>query len=256
VNPLRVLIVDDEPLAREGIRQLLAAETGVSIVGESGDGVAAVEDIRRLYPDLVFLDLQMPGMDGFGVLEAVGAAQMPAVIFVTAYDAFAVRAFEVQALDYLLKPLDPERFREAMARARSGGAARTVTALGERLAALLEHAGAGKRYLERISIKEGGKITFVKTRDIDWIEAEGDYVCIHALGRKHLIRGKIGAMELQCDPAVFARIHRSTIVNIDRIRELQPLFSGEYSLTLQNGAKLTVSRSYRDRLFSLLHKGG
>jgi two-component system, LytTR family, response regulator len=256
VTSLRILIVDDEPLAREGIRQLLATESDVTVVGEYADGVAAVEAILRHAPDLVFLDVQMPVMDGFGVLEAVGPAQMPAVIFVTAYDAFAVRAFDVHALDYLLKPLDPDRFRQAMTRARSGGTAQSVSALGERLAALLEHAGAGKRYLERIAVKEGGKITIVRTRDIDWIEAEGDYICVHALGRKHLVRNRISALELQCDPAIFARIHRSTIVNIDRIRELQPLFSGEYALTLQNGTKLTVSRSYRDRLFALLHKGG
>ena len=255
MKTLRVLIVDDEPLAREGVKELLAGESDVAVVGECADGVAAVEEIRRLSPDLVFLDVQMPGMDGFGVLEHIGPGQMPAVVFVTAFDEFAVKAFEVHAFDYLLKPLDPDRFRLALQRARDGGE-RTESILGERLAALLQHVVGRTRYLERISIKEGGKITFVKAREIDWIAAEGDYVCIHTMGRKHLIRGKIGALEQRFDPALFARIHRSTIVNIDRIKELQPLFSGEYSLTLQNGVKLTVSRSYREKLFSLLQDGG
>jgi two-component system, LytTR family, response regulator len=254
MKPLRVLIVDDEPLAREGVRQLLAGESGIDIAGESSDGVAAVEDILRLQPDLVFLDVQMPGLDGFGVLGEVGPARMPAVIFVTAFDEFAVRAFDVHALDYLLKPIDPGRFRAALARARADSG-ETAGVLEERLTALLDQVQPRKRHLERITLKDAGRITFVKTRDIDWIEAEGDYVSIHSLGRRHLLRGKIGALEVRLDPALFARIHRSTIVNIDRIRELQPLFSGEYSLTLHDGTRLTVSRSYREKLLALLQDG-
>ena len=252
MSRLQVVIVDDEPLARDGLAELLAGEQDVRIVAACGDGVQAVETIRTKRPDLVFLDVQMPGMDGFDVIAEIGAEQMPAVIFVTAYDEYAVKAFEVQALDYLLKPLDAERFRTALDRARAAIRLGNPPALAARLLNLLEEIGAGKKYLERISIRSDGRITFVKTRDVDWISAEGDYVCVHASGTKQQIRGKIGVFEEQLDPAAFVRIHRSTIVNIDRIKELQPLFYGEYSLSLHNGTKLTVSRSYREKLLGLL----
>ncbi len=251
--PLQVLIVDDEPLAREGLKQLLSGLPDIRIVGECGDGVQAIEAIASKSPDLVFLDVQMPEMDGFGVIREIGAGRMPMVIFVTAYDEFAVKAFEVHALDYLLKPLDPERFSMALHRARAGIEHRNTFTLTTKLMGLLEDLGGTHKYLERISIKNEGKVTFIKTQDVDWIEAEGDYVCIHSSGKKQLVRGKIGELEEKLDPAMFVRIHRSTIVNIDRIKELQPLFYGEYSLTLHNGMKLTVSRSYKDKLFGLLN---
>ena len=252
---LRVLIVDDEPLARDGVKELLANQPDVTIVGECGDGIQAIEAIKSKTPNLVFLDVQMPGMDGFGVIREVGAEQMPRVFFVTAYDEFAVKAFEVRALDYLLKPLDPDRFTLALDRARASVEHSASTSLTTKLLSLIEEMGRGK-YLERITIKNDGKISFLKTREIDWIEAEGDYVCIHAHGGKQLVRGKIGELEEKLDPKTFARIHRSTIVNIDRIKDLQPLFYGEYSMSLHNGTKLTVSRSYRDKLLGLLNHPG
>lgn len=252
MTQLRILIVDDEPLARDGLKELLGGLPDVSIIGESGDGVQALEAISSKSPNLVFLDVQMPGMDGFGVIKEIGAEQMPMVIFVTAYDEFAVKAFEVHALDYLLKPVDPERFTMALDRARASIEHRNTSALTTKLMSLLEDIGGAQKYLERITIKNDGKITFINTRDVDWIEAEGDYVCLHASGKKQLIRGKIGELEEKLDPKAFVRIHRSTIVNIDRIKELQPLFYGEYSLSLHNGTKLTVSRSYRQKLLELL----
>ncbi len=252
MTTLNVLIVDDEPLAREGVKELLAEVPDVRVVGECEDGTQAIEAIESQSPNLVCLDVQMPGIDGFGVIKEIGAERMPMVIFVTAYDEFAVKAFEVHALDYLLKPIDPDRFVMALERARAGIEHRTF-ALTTKLMNLLEEMGGPHKYLERISIKNDGKVTFIKTRDVDWIEADGDYMCIYSAGKKQLIRGKIGELESKLNPSAFVRIHRSTIVNIEQIKELQPLFYGEYSLTLHNGKKLTVSRTYREKLQNLLN---
>ncbi len=250
---ISAIVVDDEPLAREGIRQLLASHENVEIVGEANDGVRAVELIEATKPDLVFLDIQMPECDGFGVVKEVGADSMPEVIFVTAFDEFALRAFEVHALDYLLKPIDPDRFAEAVGRAKSHIETRESTTLSRKLVQLLKDIPSQKQYLQRLAIKSSGKITFVNAIEIDWIEANGDYVWIHSQGKKHLLRDKISELNGKLDPNHFARIHRSTIVNINRIHNLEPMFYGDYAVNLNNGAKLTLSRSYRDKLFSILH---
>ena len=239
---MRVLIVDDEPLARERIRTLLAGERGVEIAGECPDGLSAVRAINALSPDLVFLDVQMPEMDGFAVLERLSRDRMPAVIFVTAFDQYAIKAFEVCALDYLLKPFDRERFAKALARAKSAG---DVTA---RLTALLEEWNGRRKYLDRLVIRGGGRIFFLRVAEIDWIESAGNYVRLHCGNEEHLYRETMARMESALDPARFARIHRSTIVNVERVKELHPLFRGDYTVILRNGRELTLSKGYRDRL--------
>ncbi|MBI1808157.1 MAG: response regulator transcription factor [Ignavibacteria bacterium] len=251
---MRTLIVDDEPLAREGVRRLLASVANIEIIGECADGVQAFERILAAKPDLVFLDVQMPELDGFGVIRKIGPENMPMVIFVTAYDEFAIRAFDVHALDYLLKPIDPDRFALTLSRVRSSAEDRRILAMNQKLVSLLEDVTSSSKYLDRISVKSGGKIVFVKTNEVEWIQAEGDYVSLHTQGKKHLVRGKIGQLQERLDPRQFARIHRSIIVNIDQIIELQPLFYGEYRVTLRNGTKLTLSRSYKEKLNSLLNQ--
>ncbi len=253
LNRLRVVIVDDESLARDGLRELLSADAEIEIVEECADGFEAVEALRSARPDIVFLDIQMPELNGFDVVREVGAERMPVVIFITAYDEFALRAFDVNALDYLLKPVDPKRFRIALDRARSVIEARSTLMVNQKLVRLLEDMKVGSGFLDRLSVKSSGKITFIKTKDIDWIDADGDYVCVNAQGKKHLIRGRISDLQQRLDPRQFARIHRSIIVNIERIQELEPLFYGEYTVKLHNGSKLTLSRSYREKLFSLLN---
>ena len=253
MEKIRTLIVDDEPLAREGIGQLLIEQKDIEVIGEAKDGIHAVELIEEKKPDLVFLDIQMPELDGFGVVKKIGAEKMPTVIFVTAFDEFALRAFEIHALDYLLKPIDPERFTEALGHAKLQLALRSSTAVNENLLQLLKDISRPKRYLERLAIKSTGKVSFVNTSDIDWVDANGDYVWIHSQGKKTLQREKIGELITKLDPNHFARIHRSTIVNINRIKDLEPLFYGDYAVNLQDGTKLTLSRSYRDKLFALLN---
>jgi two-component system LytT family response regulator len=253
---MKTLIVDDEPLAREGLRNLLKRISDIDVVGECSDGVQAIESIRTLRPDLVLLDIQMPEVSGFDVIEQVGSKAMPAVIFVTAYDEHALRAFDVCALDYLLKPVDADRLVIAIDRVRTHLSGKHGDEIGGRLRRLLEDLRGGAQYPDRIMIRTPGRITFLGVAEVDWIEAQGDYICIHAKGKKHLIREKIGEMEDRLDPALFSRIHRSTIVRLGQIREMQPLFSGEYSVLLFSGEKLTLSRSYRDRVFETLHQGG
>ena len=245
--PIRVLLVDDEPLARGMLREMLQDEPDAVIVGESVNGREALEAIRTHHPDLLFLDVQMPELGGFEVLDALGKEPLPYVIFVTAYDQYAVRAFEVHALDYLLKPFDRDRFelswqraKAQMMRDRNGGS--------DRILALLEELKAGPKYLERLVIKAAGRIYFLETSEIDWIGAEGNYVSVHSGKKSHLLRETITSLESQLDPKKFVRIHRSSIVRIDRIQELQPWFHGEYRIILQDGTQLTLSRNYRDKL--------
>jgi two-component system, LytTR family, response regulator len=253
---IRVLLVDDEPLARSMLREMLSGDPQVVIVGESSNGHEALEAIRAHSPDLIFLDVQMPELGGFEVLDSLGKGEIPHVIFVTAYDQYAVRAFEVQALDYLLKPFDQERFDISWQRAkaqiirdRNGG--RTMD---QRILALLEELKSGKEYLERLVIKTGGRIYFLETCEIDWIEAEGNYVSVHSAKKSHLLRETISSLESQLDPKKFVRIHRSSIVRLDFIRELQPWFHGEYRVILQDGTQLTLSRNHRDKLQEALGK--
>jgi two-component system LytT family response regulator len=244
---IRALVVDDEPLARERLVTLLAKED-VEIVGECADGPAAADAILRLSPDLAFLDVQMPGADGFEVIQLVGPSKMPPVIFVTAYDKYALRAFEVHALDYLLKPFDRDRFHAALERARQEIERRQNGALEKRLLALVRDLRPAAQRLDRLVVKSGGRVFFVKAEEIDWIEAAGNYVRLHLGADSHLFRETMNALEARLDPDRFFRIHRSRIVNMERIQELQPWFNGEYLVLLRNGTKLTLSRGYREKL--------
>jgi two-component system LytT family response regulator len=241
---IRTLIVDDEPLARQRLRKLLEADADIGIVGECGDGQDAVAQLQRLRPDLVFLDVQMPVLDGFGVLQALAGQPLPVVIFVTAHDRYALKAFEVHALDYLLKPFDRTRFAAALERAKVQVRQGNAALLSERLHEMLERRPGP----ERLVVKSGGRIYFVRIEDIDWIEAAGNYVRLHVGKEEHLLRETLGALEQRLDGRRFVRIHRSTIVNLERIRELQPAFHGDYVIVLHDGTELALSRSCREQL--------
>jgi two-component system LytT family response regulator len=261
---IKVLIVDDEPLARDKIRGMLKGKEDIEIVGEAGNGKEAVAAIQKQDPDLLFLDVQMPEMDGFGVLQTIGPSRLPMVVFVTAYDRYALQAFEVYALDYLLKPFDRERFEKALERARlqldqerRKDLTHGLQSLMDELARIRQGAPSAKpgpKYLERLAIKASGRIFFLRTQDIDYIESEGNYVRVHVAKDSHLIREAMSVLETQLDPKKFLRIHRCTIVNVDRIQELQPWFHGEYRVILRNGVQLTLSRSYREKLREFLGK--
>lgn len=250
---IRTLIVDDEPLARERLRQLLEAEADVDVVGECGDGREAVAAIEKHQPDLVFLDIQMPELDGFGVLEETSPARMPEIVFVTAFNQHALRAFEVHALDYLLKPFDRERFQVALDRARTHLQHARSGELNQKLAALLaEMRPPESRLTDRLAIKTGGKVVFLKATDIDWVEAADNYVNLHVGAESHLLRETMSSIETRLDPKQFLRISRSSMVNVERIKELQPMFHGDYTVILRNGTKLSLSRNYRDKLEKLM----
>lgn len=246
--PIRALIVDDEPPARERIRALLAEEPDIVVAGECDSGLTAVESIRNLDPDLVFLDVQMPGLDGFGVLEALGEDSLPVLVFVTAYDAYAVRAFEVHALDYLLKPFDRERFRATLDRARAALAERNPASQSTGVAAPITEADAGRAPLRRLLAKRAGRLVVLKATEIDWIESSANYASLHVGKESYLVRETMQSLESRLDPAQFLRIHRSTIVNLDRVQEIEPYFHGDYIIKLTDGQRLTLSRTYRDRL--------
>jgi two-component system, LytTR family, response regulator len=249
------LIVDDEPIARKGIRRELERDPEIEVSGECSNGRAAVSFIRDRSPDLIFLDLQMPELDGFGVIEQIGVERMPTVVFVTAFDEFALKAFELHALDYLLKPFNSARFQQALRRAKAQVQQANATDLNERLLALMQDARRESHqepYLERIVVKTGGRIFFLSVAEIDWIEAADNYVRLHTGKESHLVQGTLGKLESRLDPKLFLRVHRSVIVNVTRIKELQPLFHGEYAILLASGKELTSSRSYRDRLQQLL----
>ena len=247
--PIRTLIVDDEPLGRQRIRHLLDREDDIAVIDECANGEEAVVAIDRHTPDLVFLDVQMPVLDGFAVLEAVGAARMPVIIFVTAYDRYAIQAFDVHALDYLLKPFDRQRFQKALERARVHLRQRGSDARSQQLQALLAdyqaHPSKEPSHLKRLAVKTGGQVFFLNVEEIDWIEAAGNYAGLHVKQKTHLIRETMADLEARLDPDRFLRIHRSTIVNRDRIQALEPMSNGEYVLTLHDGTRLASSRSYR-----------
>src|SRR5437588_2669093 len=251
---IRALIADDEPLARKFIRRMLKDDRDVQVVGECSNGKEAVAMIRKENPDLVFLDVQMPEMDGFAVLEAIRIERMPEIIFATAYEQHAIRAFELHALDYLLKPFDQARFKEAIKHAKER--LRSVQQNDGRMqiSALLDSIKSKPQSLDRLVIKSGGRITFLSTDEINWIEADDKYVHLHTSKANPMVRQTLSAMETQLDPNKFRRVHRSAIVNVQRIKELQALFSGEHSILLQDGTKLTLSRNYKDKLFELLGK--
>ena len=245
----RTIVVDDEPLARERLLKLLRAEADVEVVGEASNGEEAVALIRKAKPELVFLDVQMPELDGFGVLAELSEDERPAVVFVTAYDKFALKAFDVHAVDYLLKPFDKERFQTALRRALDQLAKKQPEKIQEQLSVLLNELRPAQQS-ERIAVKTGGRVVFVKASDIDWVEAADNYVNLHIGRESHLLRETMTSIEGRL-PKQFLRISRSTIVNTERIKELQPLFHGEYSVILRDGTKLTLSRGYRDKLQQL-----
>jgi two-component system LytT family response regulator len=231
---IRALIVDDEPIARRGIRLHLASFPQVEIVGECCNGLEAVAEIQEHAPDLVFLDVQMPEMDGFEVIQTVGVEQMPAVIFVTAYDAYAIRAFDVHAVDYLLKPFDGDRFRQALEHARSNIERRVPLNVGEQLRAVLEEHLAGRKHLERSVVKSAGRIFFLYVAEIDWMEAADNYAELHVGKQCHLVRQTLGSLEARLDPQRFVRIRHSTIVNLSQVKELRPSSGGEYHVVLHS----------------------
>ena len=261
--PVRTLIVDDERMARKRIRTLLAADTDVDVVGECSNGRDAVTAIHEREPDLVFLDIQMPELDGFAVVHAIGVHRMPVTVFVTAFDQYALKAFEAHALDYLTKPFDRERFQTSLGRAKHQvqlrSAARTTAAsagprepeLNARLVALLSELERRSQYAERLMVKTAGRVVFLRVDEIDWIEAAGSYVRLHVGREGHLLHEGIAALMTRLDPSRFARVHRSTIVNLDRIRELQPWFHGDAVAILRDGTRLQVSRTYREALGSV-----
>jgi two-component system LytT family response regulator len=248
---INTLIVDDEPLARDRVKRFLRDEDDVLVIGECGNGAEAIETIMREQPDLVFLDIQMPEKDGFDVIKALSRRYLPTIIFVTAYDQYAIKAFEVHAIDYLLKPFNRERIHRAVARAREHIESKRLGNLDERLNALIADLKTEKKYIDRLVVKSVGRVFFLKTDEIDWIEAAGNYVKLHVGRESHMIRETMNGIESKLDPEQFLRIHRSTVVNIDRIKELQPMFSGDYVVILRNGAELALSRNYRDRFNEL-----
>lgn len=250
---VRVLIVDDEPAARAGMRQLLKQDPDVVVVAEARNGREAVRALEQGGIDLVFLDIQMPELDGFRVLSALDLPDLPAIVFVTAYDRYALRAFDVHALDYLLKPFTDERFRGALERAKTTIRQGLVGELSRKLAAVLRDVeprdGTPRAgYVRRLAIRGDGRVALLPVRDVDWIEAEKDHVRIHVGKLAHVIRETMKNLEGQLDPAQFVRIHRSTIVNLERVKELYPMFKGEYIVVLHDGTELKLSRGYRDHL--------
>jgi two-component system LytT family response regulator len=251
---VRALIVDDEPLARRGVVLRLRKFKNVEIIGECGDGTSAVEKILELSPDVVFLDVQMPGMDGFDVLRALPRENLPSVIFLTAYEQHALRAFEVHALDYLLKPVDDARFAAAIDRARKLTDATLKTKMAERVLQLLDQ--APDKYASRFAVQTGSRIQIVVAEDVEWIGAAGDYVELQVSGRAHLLRETMSSMEQRLDPAKFLRIHRSRIVNTASIVELRSIENREFTVRLSDGSEHRSSRTHADRLECWLSSGG
>jgi two-component system LytT family response regulator len=248
--PLTTLIVDDEPLAREGLRMLLSQDPEVAAIHEARDGREAVAVIRETHPDLVFLDVQMPELDGFSVVKEVGAERMPEVVFVTAHDKYAIQAFEINAIDYLLKPVTEERFNQALRRAKARLQLRPAEA-SRQILSLLETIASPRRYLKRLAVRSAGKTVFVDADDVHWIEAAENYVQLHTERAGHLLHVPISTLEKSLDPEMFLRIHRSVIVNVRQIRDMQPALHGEYVVTLHNGVRLQSGRMYHEKLKAL-----
>ena len=251
---IRALIVDDEPLARRRIKSLLAHDESVDVIGECSDGFRAVSSINELTPDLVFLDVQMPAMDGFEVIKTIGPERMPTVIFVTAYDQYALKAFEVNALDYLLKPFDRSRFQKTLERAKTMISGLQNGSVNNQLLSLLKNLRREHELPDRFIIKSGGRVVFLKVDEIDWMRAVGNYVRLQVGRDSHLMRETMTGMEAKLYPDRFMRIHRSTIVNLDRVKEVQPWAKGEYIVIMRDGTRLMMSRRYRERLNERLNK--
>jgi len=242
-----VLIVDDESHARERLKKYIKSDQDLSISGECSNGVEAVKIIKKKNPDLVFLDVQMPQMDGLGVIETVGAKQMPVTIFVTAYDRFAIQAFKVNAMDYLLKPVAKDRFEESVNRAKEYFSKNENNEINKRMLDLLQEMRPQKQFVDRIMVKTSDRMYLVKVKDIDWIEADDNYAKLHVGNKYHLLRQTMKSLEDTLDPGIFLRIHRSVIVNMDRIKEIQQWFNNEYTVILKDGTELTMSRGYKDK---------
>lgn len=242
-----VLIVDDESHARERLKKYIKSDQDLSISGECSNGVEAVKIIKKKNPDLVFLDVQMPQMDGLGVIETVGAKQMPVTIFVTAYDRFAIQAFKVNAMDYLLKPVAKDRFEESVNRAKEYFSKNENNEINKRMLDLLQEMRPQKQFIDRIMVKTSDRMYLVKVEDIDWIEADDNYAKLHVGNKYHLLRQTMKSLEDTLDPGIFLRIHRSVIVNMDRIKEIQQWFNNEYTVILKDGTELTMSRGYKDK---------
>lgn len=253
-RPIRVLIADDEPLAREGLAAYLRAEDGVDIVATCSDGKDALRRIRQEDPDLLFLDVQMPEISGFEVLEALGTSEMPAVIFVTAHEEYALRAFRSAAVDYILKPIDPEVVHRAVVRAERylRGSRNPDSADAAELRELLESMTAARTWVRKFAVKENDRIIFVDVKEIRWIEAERNYAVLHTIRGAHRVRYTMAELERRLNPEEFVRIHRSTIVRTERIKELEPLYQGDYLVVLEDGKKLVSSRSCRQNVKDLL----
>lgn len=249
--PFTTLIVDDEPLAREGLRMWLAADEDISAIHQAKDGREAVAAIRKLRPDLVFLDVQMPEMDGFSVVSEVGM-QMPAVVFVTAHDQHAIQAFEINAIDYLLKPVTKDRFDHALRRAKVRLRMRPNEEANRQIMGLLESIVSPRPHVKRLAVRSGGKTIFVDVKEVDWIEAAENYVQLHCGKNGHLLHVSLNTLEKSLDPDTFLRIHRSIVVNVTRIKELQPGVHGEYVITLENGTRLQSGRTYHEKLKALI----
>jgi two-component system LytT family response regulator len=248
MTEIRTVIVDDEPPARDKLRGFLVRHSAFELVGEAGDGLAAVALLETLQPDLVLLDIQMPELDGFEVLSALEGARLPHVIFVTAHNDYAVQAFEVGAVDYLLKPVAPDRFDQALDRAEARLRQGADPGFADRLAQVLQQMAPARPRVERFLVKERGRSSFLAVAEIDWIEAAGNYLKLHARSGTHLVRATMKEIEARLDPARFARIHRTALVNLDRVRYLEPASHGDQQVVLQSGETLTLSRRFRDRL--------
>jgi two-component system, LytTR family, response regulator len=253
---IRTLIVDDEELARDRLRSLLSREPRIEIVGEAGDGKSAVSAIEELKPALVFLDVQMPELNGFEVLENLDEESRPSVVFCTAHDKFALKAFDVHAVDYLLKPFDRERFQKALERAMAKVEAQKAGRKDPAVSAVLKEVKPAGAPVERLLVKGDGRVLLIKVEDIDYVEAADNYVNLRVGKESHMMRETMSSLEGRLPPEKFMRISRSNIVNVERIQELQPMFHGEYVVVLKNGTKLTLSRSYRDKLDRLMGSAG
>lgn len=248
MDSIRTLVVDDEKPAQARLLELLRRESDIKVVGVARDGREAIDLIRAEVPQLMFLDIQMPVLDGFGVVEETAPEHRPVTVFVTAYDKYAIQAFEAHALDYLLKPFSDQRFEAALKRACQSVRSQTAHELGARIASLLEErAGVNDRsgYLERVVLKSGGRVTFLDINDVDWIEASGVYVHLHVGQKTHLYRSSVAHLLQRLDPKGFVRVHRSAAVNTTRIKELQPRSHGDYTVVLKDGTELIMSRGYR-----------
>jgi len=253
ITRIRALIADDEPLARLWLRGLLQQHPDIDIIEEAGNGMAAIEHSTALAPDVLFLDVDMPELDGFGVVEALGDQRPHCIVFVTAHDRFALQAFEVHALDYLLKPFDAERLRKTLDRVRAQLATQTAAAVPEKLNAILASLQQPRKH-DRIAVKDNGRVFFLRTEDIRWVEACGNYVKLYTAAGSHLLLQTMAGMEARLDKERFLRIHRSAIVNIDAIHSVEPLFHGDYEVRLKTGEALPLSRGYRDRLQALIER--